>query len=822
MLADRVRARLAAPAREARSSIDNWITDFLVPASLQGLTTTYPGGRVTEISNTLPSYAAALRGCPPAFAAQMVRALVLSQARFTFRRRASTAKPGRTFGGRSLSVLERPWPNGTTGQMLTTMEWHAGLAGNSYVTNRSRGRLRVLRPDWVAIIYGSHQEPEDAAFALDGELIGYAYANGGLIAPGNGTLTGIANRVHTLLPDEVAHYTAAGLTDPEGGGIGMSWVTPALRDMQSDKAATEHKLQFWRNGAPQPLTARVLTPTGWSTMGEMRVGGRVIGADGRPHEVTAIHPQGEQDIYRVDFIDGSSAECTLDHVWTVSNLYDRKRGVSRDMTLTDLIADGFRYDSGEAKWAVPLVEPVEYDETTRLPLDPYLLGLLLGDGSFRSNGRGSGGVSLACAAWDADETIEIITPMLPAGVSISRRNRVDDGRGQCSELYFRRPHEVTERNWHGHIKAHAPNPLTAVIAGLGLFDVIGKDKFVPEMYLRAAVKDRIAILQGLLDSDGHVEPTGLRFTTTSRRLAEAVVELTASLGGTATVRPVKNRTTMTVNIRQLPDWIVPVRLLRKATAYRVMDKPRIRTIVGATKVRREQAQCIAVDSPDHLYVTDDFVLTHNSPNLVVKGIPAMDQKQFNEIVDMIESNHTGVRNAFKTLYLTAGADATIVGSNFQQMDLKNITALGETRISFLSRVPASLLGISEGLAGSSLNAGNFDSARRVFADTWVSPTLQDYAASLAPLVEVPNDAELWPETADMPILRDDSKAAAEIEQMKQASIVAYVNAGFTPESAVQAVATGDVSLLKHTDLLSVQLQAPGTTPPGTEPPPGQG
>jgi phage portal protein BeeE len=419
-----------------------------------GLTTTYAHQRVTEISNTLPGYAAALRGCPPAFAAQMVRALVLSQARFTFRRRNATAKPGRTFGSRALTVLERPWKNGTTGQLLTTMEWHAGLTGNSYVTTRTKGRLRVLRPDWTAIVYGSHQEPEDAAMALDGELIGYAYANGGLIAPGNGTLTGVANRVHTLLPDEVAHYTAAGLTDPEGGGIGMSWLTPALRDMQSDKAATEHKLQFWKNGA--------------------------------------------------------------------------------------------------------------------------------------------------------------------------------------------------------------------------------------------------------------------------------------------------------------------------------------------------------------------------SPNLVVKGIPAVTKEQFNEIVDQIESNHTGVRNAFKTLYLTAGADATIVGSNFQQMDLKNITALGETRISFLSRVPASLLGISEGLAGSSLNAGNFDSARRVFADTWVSPTLQDYAASLAPLVDVPDDAELWPETADMPILRDDSKAAAEIEQLKQASIVAYVNAGFTPDSAVAAVAAGDVSLLKHSNLLSVQLQAPGTvaTPPG--------
>jgi phage portal protein BeeE len=449
VLAELVRARLRPV--ETRNSIDDYYTNYLSPALAQGLglSTTYAGMRATEISNTLPSYSAALRGCPPAFAAQMVRSLVLSQAKFTFRKRGSTSKPGKTFGGRALGVLERPWANGTTGQMLTTMEWHAGLTGNAYVTNRRTGDrlLRVLRPDWVAIVYGSDQEPDDAAHALDGELLGYAYANGGLVAPGNRTLTGIANRVRTLLPDEVAHYTAAGLTDPEGGGIGMSWLTPALRDIQGDRLATEHKMMFWRNGA--------------------------------------------------------------------------------------------------------------------------------------------------------------------------------------------------------------------------------------------------------------------------------------------------------------------------------------------------------------------------APNLVVKGIPAMTSDAFNEIVAAMESEHAGMNNAFKTLYLTAGADATVIGSNFREMDLKAVMGAGETRIASLSRVPATLLGISEGLQGSSLNAGNFDSSRRVFADTWVSPTLQDYAASLASLVDVPADAELWPDTSDMPILRDDSKAAAEIEALKQASIVAYVNAGFAPDSAVAAVAAGDVSLLRHTGLLSVQVQEPG-------------
>jgi phage portal protein BeeE len=468
VLADRIGARLRpAPdttRSETRNDVDLWVQNFLQPAWSQGypygLQMSSPGQRVTEVSQTLQGYSAALRRCPPAFAAEMVRALVLSQARFVYRSLASAGGQRKTFGNRDLSILERPWPNGTTGGLISAMEWHAGLAGNAYVTSRAKGRLRVLRPDWVAIVYGSDQEPNDAAFALDGEVVGYVYCNGGLTATGSGAVTGMANKPQTLVPSEVAHW--APLPDPEGGGVGMSWLTPAIRDMQSDMAATEHKLQFWKNGA--------------------------------------------------------------------------------------------------------------------------------------------------------------------------------------------------------------------------------------------------------------------------------------------------------------------------------------------------------------------------SPNLVVKGIPAVTKEQFDDIVDQIEANHTGVRNAFKTLYLTAGADATVVGSNFVQMDLKNITALGETRISFLSRVPASVLGISEGLAGSSLNAGNFGMARRIMADTWVYPTLQDLAASLAPLVNVPRDAELWYAVDDMPILREDSKDAADIEAVKQANIVAYVNSGFTPESAVSAVQVGDVSLLKHSGNLSVQLQPPGATPPGTPPgtptPPG--
>jgi phage portal protein BeeE len=206
-----------------------------------------------------------------------------------------------------------------------------------------------------------------------------------------------------------------------------------------------------------------------------------------------------------------------------------------------------------------------------------------------------------------------------------------------------------------------------------------------------------------------------------------------------------------------------------------------------------------------------------TPNLVVKGIPATTKEKFDELVAMMEEKHAGAANAFRTLYLTAGADATVIGSNLKEIDFKAITESGETRLSVLSRVPASLLGISEGLSGSSLNAGNFSAARRSFADTWVYPSLQDVSAALAPLVNVPADAELWFDTADIPLLREDAMDAADISAVKAQAIRTLIDAGCDPATAIATVAPEWSSSLRHTGLVSVQLNPPGTaaTPAAT-------
>src|SRR6185295_12530897 len=134
------------------------------------------------------------------------------------------------------------------------------------------------------------------------------------------------------------------------------------------------------------------------------------------------------------------------------------------------------------------------------------------------------------------------------------------------------------------------------------------------------------------------------------------------------------------------------------------------------------------------------------------------------------------------------------------------------------RIPAAILQISEGLQGSALNAGNFAPARRTLVDTFIYPWLQDLARSLSPIGRVPLDAELWFDGADMPILREDAKDAADIASTDAATITGLVQAGFKPKSVVAAVTGRNMSLLDHDPrFISVQLQllAPVAPTPST-------
>ncbi len=207
-----------------------------------------------------------------------------------------------------------------------------------------------------------------------------------------------------------------------------------------------------------------------------------------------------------------------------------------------------------------------------------------------------------------------------------------------------------------------------------------------------------------------------------------------------------------------------------------------------------------------------FVDHGATPPFAVKYPDGLSVEKFKSIIKLFDETHTGSMNAWKVLHLAGGADPVPLGVDLKQLDYKAVQALGETRISVASRVPAVVLGISEGLAGSSLNAGNYGMARRQLGDGFLRPCWRMACGAFDHLVAPPNgQAELWYDASEVSFLHEDEKDAAEVTARNAEAMRTLTDAGYKPETVVEAVVTGDLSKLQHTGTYSVQLQPPGST-----------
>lgn len=205
-----------------------------------------------------------------------------------------------------------------------------------------------------------------------------------------------------------------------------------------------------------------------------------------------------------------------------------------------------------------------------------------------------------------------------------------------------------------------------------------------------------------------------------------------------------------------------------------------------------------------------------TPNMALKFDKDVDPDAFNRFVEKFNSTHRGADNAYKTLFLANGADPVPLSMDFKQMDFKLTTSAGETRLSVASGVPAAILGISEGLTGSSLNAGNFSAARRLFVDTTVRDLWAKATPSLATFIPMPDDdTKLEIDDRNIPFLREDAKDDAEIRKLDATALRQLIDAGFNPDAAIEYIRTGDLAQLlgSHSGLFSVQLQPAGTPLP---------
>lgn len=204
-----------------------------------------------------------------------------------------------------------------------------------------------------------------------------------------------------------------------------------------------------------------------------------------------------------------------------------------------------------------------------------------------------------------------------------------------------------------------------------------------------------------------------------------------------------------------------------------------------------------------------FLEAGATPNLAIK-LNVEKVEEFEAWVEKFrETREGGVGNPYRTLFLASAADPVVLGSNFTELDFTNTQSAGEVRIAVAARVHPTLLGLNESLSGSSLSQGNVREIARQFADTVMRPLWHNFANSMSSIIEVPKNAELWYDDRDIPALQEDEATAADIVQVQATSLSSLITAGFTPESAVEAVNSNDLSRLKHSGLVSVQLLPPG-------------
>jgi hypothetical protein len=338
-------------------------------------------------------------------------------------------------------------------------------------------------------------------------------------------------------------------------------------------------------GKAQPLDSMLLKADGsWITMGSVKLGDELYDpATGGASTVVGIFPQGEEQVYRVDFSDGTHVLASGEHLWEVSR-YDRKPRVLTTLELMD----------SPRRWSVPWMMPQETPET-EVPLDPYTLGLLIGDGTL-----GGGSIIFSTADQELLDALELPEGITPKHV----------------------PGTYDYRLSHGSGKGSSSSALIEIIDGLGL-RCSSANKIVPECYKRGSISQRQDILAGILDADGSpIDSGGAEFSTVSPMLAQDIAQIVRSLGGRAKVQ--HKRTTWThrgthhegfayrVHIT-FPYQYNPFRLERKAAKFKQWTKrPPHKKVVGVTPCGRAQTQCIKVNSARSTYVTDGYTVTHNT------------------------------------------------------------------------------------------------------------------------------------------------------------------------------------------------------------------
>ncbi len=347
----------------------------------------------------------------------------------------------------------------------------------------------------------------------------------------------------------------------------------------------------------------VLTPYGWVKNGDLKVNDYVIGSNGKPTKILGVYPQPEKNFYNITLTDGTVIESCDEHLWAVQTITHKKRNSGFVVKELKEIMNDLTYGTkNNVKWYLPIVKPIEF-EPSSLNIDPYVMGCLLGDGGFSSD-------NIKFTSNDL-EIIHEINNRLPL------------------------EHELNsfDENQYDLCGVNNTNLVIEEFNKLGLMGLKSEDKFIHNFYLYNSIENRINLLQGLLDTNGYCNKNGtIQYYSVSKKLINGVKELVQSLGGVAklsskigkyklrdnTIKTYKECFNLTIN---LPNEIIPFKVKRKIDRLPKIKKYNpSRGIKSVEFSRKTTGQCIMVEAEDHLYVMDEYVVTHNTTQSIVAAL----------------------------------------------------------------------------------------------------------------------------------------------------------------------------------------------------------
>lgn len=378
---------------------------------------------------------------------------------------------------------------------------------------------------------------------------------------------------------EIARY---GISQEELDKLPIEY---GLKELNGGKHLIVDKAR--RKGFQQPHSEIVITPNGEKTIGDLKVGDSVIDKDGNPTKILEIYPQGKCDVYEIEFHDGRTVKCGKEHLWKIIEFRGKEKVVDTEFFLDKQLQRNKGKSNQYYAYHIPQNNPVKFEEK-ELPINPYILGLLIGDGSMTQG-------SLLFSTEDL-EILDDIKTLVP-DCTISKKST---------------PFQYSIK-FDGKV-----NPIMRELRKLELA-CRAEEKYIPTIYKYSSVKQRLELLQGLMDTDGTSSPNGtVRFTTSSIKLKNDVEWLARSLG-------IKVKTYETLPGKTFAKYIsytlnlvtdLPIfKLERKLKNVRTDRKYNFHK-VGIKSVRKldyqEESSCILVDNSEHLYLTRGFIVTHNS------------------------------------------------------------------------------------------------------------------------------------------------------------------------------------------------------------------